>query len=249
MYDATITQRDFSDASAHYSSHAELQARIGKELVARATPFISKNGLLLDVGAGPGDVTRTWPMRTIAMDAAFGMCREALSKEISTVHGRAENLPFADESLDAVASNLMLQWLAAPEVFFQESWRVLKKNGVLAIATFTEGTLAELSNAFAQAGEKNRMSDFIPPAMLADKLYAAGFEVLSEYHDTITEHYADVLDLCAYLRDIGASNKRINRPRGMFTMRKLREVSGHYPKTEQGIAASWAVQIFVMGKK
>jgi len=248
MFDATLTGLDFSRASANYASHASLQAKIGKELVARALPYMAKDALLLDVGAGPGDVTRSWGRRALALDAAFGMCREAGKKGLSAIQARAEHLPLADEAVDAVVSNLMLQWLPAPRSFFAEAERVLKPSGVLAISNFAHGTLHELAKAFDSCGERHRMSEFVPEAILKDQVQAAGLEIITTHVETITEHYADMLDLFVYLRDIGAVNKRIDRPRGMLTMRKLREVSGHYPRTSQGIPASWVAQIVIARK-
>ncbi len=249
MFDARATQRDFSKASGHYAAHAQLQARIGNALIAQATPFLAANPLLLDVGAGSGNVTRCWPGRKLALDAAFGMCREAAGNQLTAVQAQATMLPLAHGAVDVVASNLMLQWLPMPELFFSEAARVLKPGGILAVSTFIEGTLMELVQAFSAAGEQHRVSEFLSPATIMYALAAAGFEAVAEQHEAITEHYEDVLDLCAYLHDIGASNKRLDRPRGMLTMRKLREMAGHYPRTERGIAASWKVHMVVARKK
>lgn len=247
MFDAKLTQADFSRASREYAVHAQLQARIGEVLIQRSLPFIAKDAALLDVGAGPGEGTQKWGAKSIALDAAFGMCREA-GKRLPAVQARAENLPIKSGCMDAVASNLMLQWLPAPKVFFDEAARVLKKDGILAISNFAAGTLAELSSAFSEAGEHHRMSDFVPAAALATQVKDAGFEIVVDDVTTTVEYYADMLDLFLYLRDIGAVNKRINRPRGMLTMRKLREISSYYPRELQGIPVSWVTQMIVARK-
>jgi len=249
MFDRRAVQEDFSKSAKHYAAHATLQATVGGKLIALASPFIPLDALLLDVGAGTGDVTVKWPARAVALDGAFGMCVEAQGKSLPVMQASAEQLSIRNAAVEVVASNLMLQWLATPDEFFAEAARVLKPCGLLAFATFTEGTLAELERAFAQAGEANRISDFIAPMKLLRSVHAAGFEVLAQHSETVVEHYADVLDLCAYLRDIGANNKRQNRPRGMLTMRKLRAVAHAYPQDEHGIAASWNIQIVIAGKK
>jgi malonyl-CoA O-methyltransferase len=248
MFDPRAVEADFSDASGRYGERASLQARIGAMLITSALPYVNDDMLLLDVGAGPGDVTLAWPGRKIALDAAFGMCAEARKKGLPSLHARAETLPLRNEAVDMVVSNLMLQWLPATERFFGEAERILKPGGLLAVANFAQGTLAELSKAFAAAGEKHRVSDFVASAELVKKIEAAGFEVIVEQHETITEHYADLPDLCAYLRAIGANNKRLNRPRGMLTMRKLREVAMVYPREAAGIPASWEVQTVIARK-
>jgi hypothetical protein len=93
-----------------------------------------------------------------------------------------------------------------------------------------------------------RTSEFIRPQAMTDHIEAAGFSLLSHAVERRTQHYRDVLDLCFYLRDIGATNQHPNRPRGLLTPRKLREVAKHYPHDGEGITASWAVARWV-GRK
>lgn len=246
MYNAQAIKKDFSNAATRYKAAATLQVGIGGKLIALAAPHLAANALLVDVGAGTGDVK--WPVKTFALDAAWGMCREA-AKKMPAAQARAEQLPLKDASVDAVASNVMLQWLARPELFFHESARVLKTGGWLAVSTFTQGTLCELAKAFALAGEQNRLSDFADPRTLARKIQAAGFTMVAEERGTIRARYDDVLDLCLHLRDIGATNKRENRPRGLLTLNKLREVAAYYPKTPDGITASWATYKVIARKR
>lgn len=248
MFDVKLTQADFSKASENYATYAQLQARIGGELAAAALPLLDSGALLVDVGAGPGEGTAKWPIKAIALDAAFGMCQQAHKKNIPALQARAEALPLADESVDAISSNLMLQWLPAPMAFFNEAARVLKPGGVLAVSNFADGTLSELAKAFADAGEHHRMSDFVPSARLAAQIMEAGFAIETNDVAMTVEYYADMLDLFLYLRDIGAVNKRINRPRGLLTMRRLRAISSCYPRAEHGIPASWVTQIVVARK-
>ena len=244
MFDRRRVAHDFGKAAAHYAGHASLQWRIGKTLIEHASPHVKPDALLLDVGAGSGEVTKLWPARSLALDAAFGMCMQVPG----SICANAEALPMASESMDAVASNVMMQWLDEPKRFFAESFRVLKPGGLLAVSTFAHGTLAELHTAFGKAGEHHRLSDFIRPAKLTMAAEAAGFALIASPHELIREPYHDMLDLCFYLRDIGAANKRDNRPRGLLTLRKLREAASHYPRDAKGISASWAVQ-YVIARK
>lgn len=248
MFDTRHIASDFSEAAKRYALHATLQARVGQKLIEYTAPYLAADALLLDVGAGSGEVTRSWPARAVALDLAQGMCAEALAKMIPAMRASAENLPVRAGAVDVVASNLMLQWLGAPGNFFEEAMRVLKPGGILAVSSFTEGTLNELARAFADAGEHHRTSDFSPPAALQRSIKQAGFDILYAQPEIFTEHYSDMLDLCLYLRAIGANNKRLNRPRGMLTMRKLRQVASGYPQTEQGFPASWVVQYMIARK-
>lgn len=249
MFDTKRIAGDFSEAAGGYDARAELQARIGAELIEKAAPHLAANGVLLDVGAGSGEVTRHWPVgQRIALDMAFGMCRQARGKKLLAVNASAAQLPLQTASMDAVTSNLMLQWLEAPQGFFADALRVLKPGGILAVASFVEGTLLELTQAFANAGQARRVSDFMAPALLVEMVRSAGFEVVSQEQKTIREPYHGVMDLFHFLRAIGAGNKRADRPRGLATPALMRRVADHYPHEKKGITASWAVQFIVARK-
>ncbi len=248
MFEQRRIAEDFGKAAARYASHAGLQEKIGEKLVASATPFIAPGALLLDVGAGSGAVTGRWPCaRKVALDMAFGMCREA-SAQFPAINATAETLPIRDAAVEAVASNLMLQWIPHPERFFAESFRVLKKGGIFAVSTFAEGTLCELQQAFSAAGERGRVSEFLDDGALVRHMERAGFEILAKQCKIMHEPYRDVRELCAQLRAIGAVNKRADRPRGLLTPRVMRRVEAAYPKTQSAIQASWCVLQLVARK-
>lgn len=248
MFDERAIAGDFSEAAARYAQHARLQAEVGAKLIAYAAPYVPPESLLLDVGAGSGEVSGMWPARVVALDLAEAMCRQARAKKIPSVCANALALPVKDGGVQVVASNVMLQWLGAPGNFFEEANRVLGMGGMLAVSTFAHGTLGELTDAFARAGEKHRVSDFLPPDALVAAIERSGFDMVVQQTETYTEHYDDLLDVCQYLRDIGAGNKRLNRPRGMLTLRKLREVAACYPRSDRGLPVSWVVQYMVARK-
>ena len=248
QFNHTQIDGDFSAASRRYAAHARLQARIGAALIARTAPLLPASPLLLDVGCGPGNVTQQWNARAIALDAAFGMCVEAREKKLPAVRASAESLPICTDSLDAVASNLMLQWVERSDLFFAEAARVLKPGGILAITSFVEGTLGELRDAFAAEGEAGRISEFARPATLSAGVKKAGLLMLEDSCTVWPEEYADVAALCASLRAIGATNKNTARPRGMMTPRKFSAIATQYPKHGDNIIASWHVHTIIARK-
>ena len=249
MFDTNRIADDFSFAANSYGKRAKLQAKIGEALIAKTAPHLAPDALLLDVGAGSGELTRRWPVaRSIALDLSIGMCEEALRKGVPSINASAGQLPVRNKSADVLASNLMLQWTKQPEAFFAEGYRVLKSGGIFAVTHFAEGTLCELERAFSAVGQENRVSRFHAPTAILQQVKAASFEVVSESCETVRETYYGVMDLCAFIRDIGASNKRADRPRGLLTPRILRAVTGAYPREHLGIAASWVVQTIVARK-
>jgi demethylmenaquinone methyltransferase/2-methoxy-6-polyprenyl-1,4-benzoquinol methylase len=103
---------------------------------------------VLDVATGPAGVaiqlaTRT-EARVTAIDvtpqmlaaAARNVERGGWSRRISLVEGRAEQLPFADATFDALTFTYLLRYVADPASTIAELARVLKPGGVMASLEF-----------------------------------------------------------------------------------------------------------------
>jgi SAM-dependent methyltransferase len=96
---------------------------------------------VLDVGCGPGTVlgqlTRAFGVAGVGLDASPKMI-EAARRETPDVDelyvGRAEELPFADASFDAVLMRLVVHHVDRPRAF-GEILRVLRSGGRLVITT------------------------------------------------------------------------------------------------------------------
>lgn len=96
--------------------------------------------LILDVGCGPGMVTRDIAHLTkgkvIAIDGSKEMIKVA--KEVLKVYknvelrvGVAEKLPFEDNVFDIVTCNLLLMWANDPQKVVNEMARVTKPGGTI----------------------------------------------------------------------------------------------------------------------
>jgi len=94
--------------------------------------------LILDVGCGPGMVTRDIARLTngkvIAIDDSEDMIKVAkdilkVYKNVELRVGNAENLPFDDNMFDVVTCNLLLMWAENPQQVVKEMARVTKSGG------------------------------------------------------------------------------------------------------------------------
>jgi ubiquinone/menaquinone biosynthesis C-methylase UbiE len=109
---------------------------------------------VLDVGCGPGSITRglaerVAPGEVVGLDSSetvLAIAREdARARGISNLRfeqGSAYQLPFADASFDVVFAHQVLQHLAEPAAVLSEMLRVLAPGGLIAARDVDWGTVA-----------------------------------------------------------------------------------------------------------
>ncbi|MEU4246078.1 class I SAM-dependent methyltransferase [Amycolatopsis sp. NPDC026612] len=91
---------------------------------------------VLDLAAGTGVSTVEYARGgawCLAADFSFGMLRAGLHRKVPMVAADALNLPFADESFDAVTISLALRNFVDPKAALTEIARVVKPGGRLVI--------------------------------------------------------------------------------------------------------------------
>ena len=249
----------FERASNRYEAGAHLQAQVADELLERLAAFQFEPSTVLDLGSGPGRVTRELKRRypralVIALDLAPGMLREAqrhqgLWRRFARVCGDAMRLPLKDGSIDLVFSSLMLQWCEPLDAALAEVRRVLKGSGFFGFSTFGTDTLHELRSAWAQVDGYNHVNHFPDMHEVGDALVRAGLMEPVLDADHIEVGYGDALTLMRDLKAIGAHNVTAGRPRALAGRSRLGRMQqayeayrrdGRLPATYEVIyGASW----------
>jgi demethylmenaquinone methyltransferase / 2-methoxy-6-polyprenyl-1,4-benzoquinol methylase len=109
---------------------------------------VAPEARVLDVAAGTGLVSRELAAggrgRVVSLDPSEAMLRSGLSADergglgdrIVPVLGRAESLPFPDETFDAVTFTYLLRYVDDPSEVLCELARVVKPGGTLASLEF-----------------------------------------------------------------------------------------------------------------
>ena len=115
-------------------------------MVAKLGPV--PGSLVLDVAAGTGLVTRELAARrrvhVVALDPSEGMLSAGLpandlaglSDLIHPVLGRAERLPFADDTFDALTFTYLMRYVDDPVAVMRELTRVVRPGGTIASLEF-----------------------------------------------------------------------------------------------------------------
>ena len=145
-----------------------------------------------------------------------------------------EALPFADGSLDLVASALSLQFVNDLPGTLIQIRRALKADGLLLAALTGGDSLTELREAFAEAeseiegGVSPRVAPFADVRELGALLQRAGFALPVVDSDRLTVRYPTVLALMRDLRRMGATNMLSERRRAPLRREMLQRMTEIY---------------------
>ncbi len=240
IVDKVFVRRSFSRAASTYQDAAVLQREISARMSERLALIKLQPQHVLDMGAGTGNDTehllsRYPKAKIIAMDFALPMLKYARKRGSWRRRPRAvcadmEHLPFADNSLDLVYSNLAMQWVNAPEQLFRECMRVIKPGGLLMFSTFGPDTLQELRAAFSSVDDRPHVSPFMDMHDVGDILVNSGFAEPVMDMDLLTLTYTEVDKLMTDLKAIGAHNASIGRRKGLTAPRRMQAMRVAYEK-------------------
>lgn len=144
---------------------------------------------VLDIGSGVGGPARTlaaeFGCQVIGLDLTETFCEAAeiltarvgLADRVTFRQGSALDLPFDDESFDAVWTQNTIMNVADKAQLFNEAHRVLRLKGVLALEAIMMGPLPEIPYPVFWANDSS-VSFVVPPAEFRQLTTATGFEEL-----------------------------------------------------------------------
>ena len=211
---------------------------------------------VLDLGAHHGLLADLLKSRAGTMDvfASDMSPRFAAQNSVPTVAADEEFLPFRANCMDAVVSNLSLQWVNDLPGALLQIRQVLKPDGLFLAAVLGGESLRELRDSLMQAelavtgGASPRVSPFIDMRDMGGLMQRAGFALPVVDSDMITVDYPHALKLMQDLRGMGASNATRNRlmiptrrevllEAGKIYQEKFGSITGRVPATFQVIYA------------
>ena len=226
-------RRAFDRAALSYDSGAGLQREVASRMAERLQYVKLAPARVLDLGCGTGAdlalLAQAYPeARRIGCDWSTAMLRRARDrvprlKRLLPLLGlgmpqlvcaEASALPLRSGSIGFVWSNQMLHWLDDPGPALREILRVLDVGGLFMFSTLGPDTLKELRQAFARDPGPH-VHNFDDMHDVGDLLVACGFADPVMDMETITLTYPDVNALVQDLRRTGATNRTVQRRRGL----------------------------------
>ncbi|MEN9896605.1 MAG: malonyl-[acyl-carrier protein] O-methyltransferase BioC [Pseudomonadota bacterium] len=255
VLEKTKIKHAFSDAAKTYDSVASLQRQIGLDLL-NSQALDHLQGVWLDLGCGTGFLTQEILKHghhetLIALDLSQMMlehCREKVGVKSHYICADAEKLPLKAQSVNAILSNVALQWCYPIDEALSELHRVLVGEGILLFSTFGSETLCELKATWATVDDFVHVNDFYTLENLHAALENAGFVDITLRRIRYLRQYTNVLELMHELKDIGAHNVNQTRSKTLTSKKTLKTLMSMYPKNEVGgIDATFDV-IYVMAR-
>jgi malonyl-CoA O-methyltransferase len=245
--------RHFGRARESYEQAARLQRLVAAKALTLLKPT---DGLLLDLGSGPGwfhPELKQHCTDLIALDLSHDMLQKTREAQDATlaVQADAQSLPVASESINRVFSSLMLQWCEQPQLVLREINRVLKPGGSAVLSTLLYGTLEEFKQAWAQVDHHQHINQFLPLSFfqqLQQQYPELGLELQTEQ---VQLSYPDVLALARELKDLGANTVTQGRNKALTGKQRWQKVQQAYPSRciDGSINASYQVLYLVLTKK
>ena len=209
-------RRRFERAAATFDESDFVHTATRDGLLARLEPLLIDARTVIDLGAATGAANRPLEKRfkgarVISVDIAHGMLKKAREKKpwlskAAFAQASADALPFPDESIDVVFSNLLLPWADQPALVFAEIARVLRKGGVFAFATLGPDSLQEISCAWGSIDDNAHVNHFLDMHHLGDGLVNAGLRDPVLDVDRLSVSYTNSARLFADLTAVGARN-------------------------------------------
>lgn len=202
----SIVNTNFSRRASTYLDNAFIQRSAALTILNKIDDFYH-NGLILDLGSGPG--TFSYQDQTnfykdlILFDLSTMMLKEATSG--AKVNGNAESLPFADMTFDLVISSLMLQWPRNKPKVVQEIYRVTKPGAYSIITVLIKPSLYELQQAWSLVDNKTHTLDFLECSFYRQLFTNSGFKEVSwlTWHETC--YFADLQQLLNHFKLTGTN--------------------------------------------
>lgn len=221
-----VLQKERAALNEDVQVYDYLKDEVGYRLSDRVFDIKRKFNTIVDLGCGRGHVSRNIQAssveKLIMCDNCESILNQATPPEDSDVIFEKklvdeEHLPFEENSIDLLISNLALHWVNDLPGAFEQILKCLKPDGVFLASIFGGETLYELRSAIQLTemerlgGVASHVSPFTQIRDVGSLLNRAGFSMLTIDVDEIVIHYPTVFELMWDLKGMGENNASMKR--------------------------------------
>ena len=250
-------QKHFSDSAKTYKTGAQLQHKVGENLLNHLLLNTFENNSQLtcvDLGCGPGLFTQRLNEefnKVIGLDLASDMLRANSTTNLK-VQANSHALPFLPTSIDVFYSSLMVQWCDLTQVL-TEIYQSLKPNGKAFIATLVDGTLFELEYAWSKVDSDKHIHNYLTKEQVSSEVDILPWSSVSLNEQTEQFWFSDVKMLAKELKCLGANfvQNRKNKgliTRGIWQQMELEYQARFYNDQKQAIPATYKIMYIELTK-
>ncbi len=250
----------FNSKAKQYEKNAVLQKEVMSRLLERLEDESNldegfKPQHVLDLGCGTGwaipELLKLFDhIKVSALDFSKNMLDQIpQNKHVKTVLSDVHDLPFEDNSMDVVFSNMLIHWCNEKDVF-SECMRILKPGGLLIMSALGETSLVELKQAWLSVDKHAHVHDFPALHDMGDDLLKLGFEEVVVNAEIITLTYKDVVSLMKDIKASGGHNVNESRRKGLMSRSQLKKLCDGYDgfREDNRIPASYEV-VYLRARK
>jgi len=213
-----------------------------KDLIGRLAPIKIAPQQAVDLGSALGSsaifLEKNYPACQITnLDISRSMLLSAKNnikalRNINQIQASAEILPFKNDSIDLIFSNLLMPWVNNLSFFLYEINRVLSKDGLFIFSTLGPDSFANIKAAWSTIDNFEHVNNFIDMHIIGDQLLNSGlFDPILD-SDKLIIKYEDVN---TFFKDITASGSRNclrNRNHGLTGKKKFNSFKEYLEKSK-----------------
>lgn len=199
----------FGSKADNYIANASTQMQIAEEM---GNLLLSQNetllGRWLDIGSGPGVMQSTFFEKAPTIQPIYFDISEMSLQEISErnirICGNMDELPLRPNCIDGVISTSSIQWSKNITSLISSLSSILKRDGILALAVFTDKTLHNLRIAQEKFSLQAPVT-FPTEEDIVNILSENGFTIRSVKRIIYAEEFSRGIDALKAISQIGAS--------------------------------------------
>jgi len=253
LFDRQLLQQRRQRIAARIADHDFLLARLTDDFTDRLTLIKRQFPTAVNLGAHNGLLSRRLRiLPQVGMMIDVDPCAAMLAQcDGPSLRADEELLPFANGSLDLIASGLTLQWVNDLPGALAQMRRALKPDGLLLAGLIGGMSLHELRDCMIRAeqqvegGASPRIAPFADLRALGSLLQRAGFALPVADTDVVEVSYDNALALMHDLRLMGAGNvmtARRRKPLRRQTLFRTAEIyAGRYGRADGRISATFEI--------